>query len=119
MEGPLGASGKIWARDAVTQAQMVSGERKRDGGFRRDLEAGSSGPVVNCVEGGKESGESSKVLGVWLEPEWVGGNLNEMENQLWAELCFGFFNVSQPFFPIITLLRRRIKLDLSLIKKRH
>ena len=49
MEGPLGASGKIWARDAVTQAQMVSGERKRDGGFGRDLEAGSSGPVVNCV----------------------------------------------------------------------
>ena len=51
MEGPLGASGKIWARDAVTQAHMVSGETKRDGGFGRDLEAGSSGPV--CREGRK------------------------------------------------------------------
>ena len=35
----------------MTQAQMVSGETKRDGGFGRDLEAGSSGPV--CREGRK------------------------------------------------------------------
>ena len=80
--------------------------------------------MVNCVQGGKESGESRKVLDVWLEPKRIGGDLNKKESQVWGELCFGplqcfsafFFSF---FFSVITLLRRRIKLDLSLVNKRH
>lgn len=47
-----------------------------------------------CREG-RGGGESRKVLDVWREPKWIGRNLGEMENQVWAELCFGSFSVPQ------------------------
>lgn len=62
--GPIRRLWKNLGKRCCDPAQMVSGERKRDGGFGHDLEVGSGGPVVNCVQGGKESGESRKVLDV-------------------------------------------------------
>ena len=54
--------------------------------------------MVNCVQGGKESGESRKVLDVWLEPKRIGGDLNKKESQVWGELCFGPLQCFSAFF---------------------
>ena len=54
--------------------------------------------MVNCVQGGKESGELRKVLDVWLELKRIGGDLNKKESQVWGELCFGPLRCFSAFF---------------------
>lgn len=77
-----------------------------------------------CRQGRKMKNQE-KVLDFWLEPKLIGGTSNEMENQVLGgggysrALCCPSSVFLNLFFSIITLLRRRIKLDLNLIKKRH
>lgn len=77
-----------------------------------------------CRQGRKMKNQG-KVLDFWLEPKVIGGTSNEMENQVLGgggcsrALCCPSSVFLNLFFFIITLLRRRIKLDLNLIKKRH
>lgn len=81
------------------------------------------GPLTICVQGGRRSGESRRSLDFWLETQGL------VETSMRWEIGFGGWGYSQALLRpgsvflnlvfIITLLRRRIKLDLNLIKKRH
>lgn len=90
--------------------------KDRNGRFGAYFRGGSSGLLqVLCREGRKRK-NWGEVLGFWLEPR-IGGDFSERLGIGGGAhlLCPGSSVVLSLFF-IITLLRRRIRLDLHLIK---